>query len=60
MKGDICGHCENWRCDDPLHLIGHCMLNRMDIPHGTMAYTCMEYKPRYTINFGEQEPKDNE
>lgn len=26
----ICGWCNNWICDDPEHLNGHCRINRLD------------------------------
>lgn len=40
----ICGYCTNWRCDEPLHLKGHCIINRMDRFHGTVCDTCTKYK----------------
>ena len=44
MTNKICGHCTNWRCDDLLHLIGHCTINRMKIFYGTMCDTCTKYQ----------------
>ena len=38
-----CGNCKNWRCDDVLHLKGHCVINRMDRFHGEVCKTCTKY-----------------
>lgn len=46
MSDKICGYCTNWRCDDQLHLIGHCIINRMTRAHGTMCDTCTKYQRR--------------
>lgn len=40
----ICGNCTNWRCDEPLHLTGHCIIDRMKRFHGTMCDTCTKYQ----------------
>ena len=44
MSGKICGYCTNWRCDEPLRLIGHCTINRGVIPHGRICDTCTKYQ----------------
>lgn len=43
QRVEICGWCANWRCDDPLHLTGHCVINRMDVFHETRCKTCKDY-----------------
>ena len=48
MTEQICGHCTNWRCDDPLHLKGHCIINRMDRFHETMYDNCTKFQIRWT------------
>ena len=40
----ICGYCVNWKCDNQLHLKGHCTVNRMDRFHGEKADTCTRYE----------------
>jgi hypothetical protein len=45
----ICGECDNWRCDEPLHLTGHCIIVREIIPHGRMCDTCTKFKRRKII-----------
>ena len=47
MGGKICGHCTNWRCDEPLHLKGHCIINRLDRFHRTMCGTCTKYQNKW-------------
>ena len=44
MSGRICGQCTNWRCDNFLHMIGHCTIDRMKRPHGTKCDTCTKYQ----------------
>jgi hypothetical protein len=59
MSGKICGHCTNWRCDEPLHLTGpgHCITNRMERFYGTMCDTCTKYQSmwEYTRSATEEE-----
>ena len=47
MSGKICGNCTNWRCGEPLHLTGHCTINRMKRPHGTKSDTCTKYQCKW-------------
>lgn len=47
MNDKICGHCLNWRCDDYLHLKGHCVICRLDIFHGTFTGDCKNYQDKY-------------
>ena len=47
MSGKICGSCANWRCDDPLHLKGHCILDRRERPHGAMCDTCIKFESAF-------------
>lgn len=44
MSGKICGHCTNWRCDEHLHLTGHCIIDRRKRSHGAMCDTCTKYQ----------------
>ena len=55
-KFQICGWCTNWRCDDPIHLTGHCIINRLNVFHGTRCKTCKKFKDvREDINNGKKE-----
>ena len=47
---EICGDCVNWRCDDALHLVGHCTVNRMQRFHGERCVTCTKYAPRFIFD----------
>ena len=55
----ICGYCENWHCDECLHLIGHCKIYRLVRFHGDLADGCSKYKTIYSLDslksFGEKE-----
>ena len=44
MGGRRCGHCTNWRCDEPLHLTGYCIIDQRKRPHGAMCDTCTKYQ----------------
>lgn len=44
MNKKMCGYCEHWRCDDPLHLIGHCTINRIEGPEERMYDICKKCK----------------
>ena len=44
MSCKICGYCINWRCDEPLHLTGHCIVDRRNTYHETRCDTCTEYQ----------------
>lgn len=59
MSGKICGHCTNWRCDEPLHLIGHCTINRLTCGYGRMCDTCTKYQSmwEYTRPLTKEEQK---
>lgn len=46
---NICGNCENWRCDDILHNMGHCRLSRIDKFNGADADNCSNYKRRLPV-----------
>lgn len=60
----ICGYCVNWRCDDPLHLTGHCALYRTEQFHGDLADACTKYKTIFALDnlkqFGEKEGNTND
>lgn len=56
METKICGKCINWRCDEPLHLIGHCIIYRGIVPHGRMCYTCTKYQ-KGGVQYEGTEPK---
>jgi hypothetical protein len=62
MSGKICGNCVNWRIDSPLHLMGHCIINRMDIPHGRICDTCTKFESKweYTRPLTKEELKGDE
>lgn len=47
MSDKICGSCANWRCDEPLHLKGHCIIDRGERPHGAICNTCIKYVRRH-------------
>jgi hypothetical protein len=47
MSGKMCGHCANWRCDDLLHLTGHCIIDRIERFHGAMCDTCTKYQSKW-------------
>lgn len=61
MSGKICGNCTNWRCDEPLHLKGHCIINRLDGFHGTWCDTCTKYQSmwEYTRPLTKEEREGN-
>jgi len=44
MSKRICGHCTNWKCDEPLHLTGHCIIDRIKRFYGSMSDTCTKYQ----------------
>lgn len=48
-KGNICGNCAHWRCDDHLHLTGYCTLSRLDKFHGTDADDCSKYEYKFKV-----------
>lgn len=56
-KGNICGNCANWRCDDNLHLTGHCILSRLDKFHGADACSKYEYKFKVCTDYYKEEPE---
>ena len=60
MSGRICGYCTNWRSGDPMHLIGHCTIDRMKRPHGTKCGTCTKYQSmwEYTRPLTQEEQGD--
>lgn len=47
MSEHICGHCINWRCDDPKHMTGHCIINRMDRFHGDVSKNCTKFQTHF-------------
>ncbi len=47
MSGRICGHCTNWRCDNPLNMMGHCTINRLECGYGRMCDTCTKYQCKW-------------
>ena len=49
MRDEICGHCANWRCDDPEHLVGHCIINRMTRFHGELGTDCTKFVQQKNI-----------
>lgn len=58
----ICSNCANWRCDDLLHLVGHCTVNRLDKFYGEEADSCTKYKYKFCVctNFYTSEGESNE
>ena len=58
MSEKICGYCTNWRCDEPLHLKGHCIINRMDRFHGTMCDTCTKFQNKNELKRVKNELKE--
>ena len=58
-KGNICGNCANWRCDDLLHMTGHCSLFRLDKFHGADANNCLNYEYKFKVctNYYDEDPE---
>lgn len=48
-KGNICGNCAHWRCDNHLNLTGHCTLSRLDKFHGADADICSKYEYKFKV-----------
>lgn len=62
MSGKICGYCTNWKCDEPLYLKGHCVIDRIDRFHGTMCDTCTKFQSiwEYTRPLTKEEQEGRE
>lgn len=56
MSCKVCGTCINWRCDDPLHLSGHCINDmRNTYYHETRCDTCTMYQSMREIIIKDEE-----
>ena len=47
MSNRICGYCTSWKCDNLLHLSGHCIIDQMKRFHGSMCDTCTNYQSKW-------------
>jgi len=55
--------CKNTKCErNPLHLVGHCTVNRLDKFHREEADNCKKYKYKFCVctNYYTSEGESNE
>ena len=45
----ICGDCVYWKCDDVLHLVGHCTVDSARRFHAERCDTCTDGKHKFLV-----------